>query len=234
MRIHNNGTNAELRLQTDSAGLYRAPQLLPGSYTVTITAPGFSEERAKNVTVEVNLATSLDVHLKNGTENQTIEVTAAAPVLNLNDATFGGHLSNTESESIPINNRRWSTLALLTPGATIDTNGYGLIQFRAISPLLNNVEIDGADDNQGFYAEERGRTREGYSTSQAAIREFTVNSGAYSAEYGRAVGGVINSVTKSGTNNLHGELYFYNRDSSRSAFRMARRTRRSTRRPINT
>jgi outer membrane receptor protein involved in Fe transport len=216
--IHNNSTNAELKLRSDSAGLYHASQLVPGTYTVTINAPGFSEERASDVTVEVNIATPLDAHLRNGSESQTVNVMAAAPVLNFEDPTYGGHLSNAEIENIPINNRRWSTLALLTPGATIDTNGYGLIQFRAISPLLNNVEIDGADDNQGFYAEERGRTREGYSTSQASVREFTVNSGVYSAEYGRAVGGVINSVTKSGGNQLHGELYFYNRDSSRSAY----------------
>jgi outer membrane receptor protein involved in Fe transport len=216
--IRNNGTNAELKLTSDSAGLYRAPQLIPGTYTVTISAPGFSDERTSNVTVEVSIATSLDVHLKTGAADQIVDVTASAPVLNFEDPTYGGHLSNVEIESIPINNRRWSTLALLTPGATVDVNGFGLIQFRAISPLLNNVEIDGADDNQGFYAEERGRTREGYSTSQASLREFTVNSGVYSAEYGRAVGGVINSVTKSGANQLHGELYFYNRDSSRSAF----------------
>ncbi len=216
--IRNNGTNSEVTLKTDSAGLYRAPQLAPGTYTVTITAPGFDVQRESNVTVEVNIATQLDEHLKTGSESQTVDVVAAAPVLNFEDPTYGGHLSNTEIESIPLNNRRWSTLALLTPGATVDTNGFGLIQFRAISPLLNNVEIDGADDNQAFYAEERGRTREGYSTSQAAVREFTVNSGVYSAEYGRAVGGVINSVTKSGANQMHGELYFYNRDSSRSAY----------------
>ncbi len=216
--IHNNGTNAEVKLTTDSGGLYRASQLPPGTYTVTIDAAGFSETKTTNVTVEVSIATTLDAHLTTGSASQTVEVIAQAPVLNFEDPTYGGHLSNLEIESIPINNRRWSTLALLTPGATIDTNGYGLIQFRAISPLLNNVEIDGADDNQGFYAEERGRTREGYSTSQAAVREFTVNSGVYSAEYGRAVGGVINSVTKSGTNQLHGELYFYNRDADRSAF----------------
>ncbi len=216
--IHNNATNAELKLTADSSGLYRAPQLPPGVYTVTISAQGFSDERTSNVTVEVNIATELDAHLQTGAQSQTVEVTAQAPVINFQDASVGGHLSNIEIESIPINNRRWSTLALLTPGATVDVNGYGLIQFRAISPLLNNVEIDGADDNQSFYAEERGRTREGYSTSQAAVREFTVNTGVYSAEFGRAVGGVINSVTKSGGNQMHGELYFYNRDSSRSAY----------------
>jgi outer membrane receptor protein involved in Fe transport len=216
--IRNDGTNAEQRLTTDNAGYFRAPQLPPGTYTVTITAPGFSEVRSHNVVVQVNLVTQLDQHLQTGSTAQTVEVTAEVPVLNFDSPTFGGHLSNVEIENIPMNNRRWSTLALLTPGATVDSNGFGLIQFRAISPLLNNVQIDGADDNQAFFAEERGRTRAGYSTSQAAVREFTVNSGVYSAEFGRAVGGVVNSVTKSGTNALHGELYFYNRNSSRSAF----------------
>jgi len=216
--IHNNGTNAEEKLTSDAAGYFKAAQLPPGTYTVTISAPGFTELRSQNVTVEVNLLTEFDQHLSAGGSAQVVEVSSEAPVLNFESPVYGGHLSNTEIESLPINNRRWSTLALLTPGATVDTSGFGLIQFRAISPLLNNVEIDGADDNQAFFSEERGRTREGYSTSQAAIREFTVNSGVYSAEYGRAVGGVINSVTKSGSNALHGELYFYNRDSSRAAY----------------
>ena len=216
--VHNNGTNAEQKLTADSSGLFRAPQLEPGTYTVSISAPGFSEVRASNVVVQVNLVTELNQHLSSGAENVTVNVLSEAPVLNFESPEFGGHLSNLEIESIPLNNRRWSTLALLTPGVTNDTNGFGLLSFRAISPLLNNVEVDGADDNQAFFSEERGRTRAGYSTSQAAVREFQVNTGVYSAEYGRAVGGVVNSVTKSGTNALHGELYFYNRDSSRASF----------------
>ncbi len=89
---------------------------------------------------------------------------------------------------------------------------------RGMSPLMNNVEIDGADDNQAFFSEERGRTREAYSTSEDAVREFAVNTGVYSAEYGRAAGGVINSVTKSGTNQFHGEAYFYDRESNWAAY----------------
>ena len=103
-------------------------------------------------------------------------------------------------QNVPINNRRWSSLAMSTPGVVSDSNGFGLVSIRGISPILNNVEIDGADDNQAFFAEERGRTREAYSTSGNAVREFAVNTGVYSAEYGRAAGGVITSVTKSGTN----------------------------------
>src|ERR1700744_6059746 len=100
--IHNNGTNAELKLQSDSAGLFRAPQLPPGTYTVTINAAGFSGLRTSHVTVEVNVPTPLDVHLKTGDSSQVVEVTATAPVLNFDDASFGGHLSNVEIEGLPI------------------------------------------------------------------------------------------------------------------------------------
>jgi outer membrane cobalamin receptor len=101
-----------------------------------------------------------------------------------------------------VQNRRWSSLALTTPGVVADSSGFGLISVRGMSTLLNNIEIDGADDNQAYFSEERGRTREGYSTSANAVREFEVNTGVYSAQYGRAAGGVINSVTKSGTNQI--------------------------------
>lgn len=216
--IHNNATNADVQVTTDGSGLFRAPLLAPGTYTVTFTGQGFSERRENGVIVEVNSVTALNPHLKTGDVSQMVEVTAEAPVLNFDSPAYGGHLSNHEIENIPINNRRWSALALTTPGVTANSDGFGLLSFRAISPLLNNVQIDGADDNQAFYSEERGRTRAGYSTSQAAVREFQVNTGVYSAELGRAVGGVVNSVTKSGGNTLHGEIYFYNRNSSRSAF----------------
>src|SRR5215469_15304140 len=216
--IHNDATNADVVLTADESGLYRAPLLAPGTYTVTFSSQGFTERREKDVIVEVNSVTTLNPHLKTGDVSQTVEVTAEAPILNFDSPVYGGHLSNQEIENIPINNRRWSALALTTPGVTTNSDGFGLLSFRAISPLLNNVQIDGADDNQAFFSEERGRTRAGYSTSQAAVREFQVNTGVYSAELGRAVGGVVNSVTKSGGNTLHGEIYFYNRNSSRSAF----------------
>jgi outer membrane receptor protein involved in Fe transport len=216
--IHNDATNADIVLTTDASGLFRAPQLAPGTYTVTFRMQGFQERRETGVIVQVNTVTALNSQLRAGDVATTVEVTADVPVLNFDSPQFGGHLSNTEIENIPINNRRWSALALTTPAVTNDANGFGLLSFRAISAVLNNVQIDGADDNQAFFSEERGRTRAGYSTSQAAVREFQVNTGVYSAEFGRAVGGVVNSVTKSGGNQLHGELYFYNRNSSRSAF----------------
>lgn len=216
--IHSDGTNADITLTTGAAGEYKAPQLTPGTYTVTVKAAGFSDTKTSQVVVEVNQVTEVSPHLQTGSGGETVQVTADIPSINFDSPEFGGHLNNVEIENIPINNRRWSSLALTTPGVTNDASGFGLLSFRAISAVLNNVQIDGADDNQAFFSEERGRTRAGYSTSQAAVREFQVNTGVYSAEFGRAVGGVINSVTKTGTNNLHGEAYFYRRDDQFGAF----------------
>lgn len=211
VKIHNTGTNADVALTADSSGFFKAPQLPPGTYTVTFSAPGFAEVRSTNVIVTVNNVTEVVPHLNTGATSEVVEVKADIPVIKLDTPSYGAQLSNQEIENIPINNRRWSSLTLLTPGVTNDASGFGLISFRAISATLNNVLIDGADDNQAYYGEERGRTRAGYSTSQIAVREFQVNTGVYSAEFGRAVGGVVNSVTKSGTNSLHGEVYFYHR-----------------------
>jgi hypothetical protein len=108
----------------------------------------------------------------------------------------------------------------LTPGAVPD-GAFGLISFRGISGLLNNNTVDGGDNNQAFFSEERGRTRIPYVVSQASIREFQVNTSSYSAEYGRAAGGVVNAITKSGSNEFHGVGFFYDRDNrwgARNAF----------------
>jgi Carboxypeptidase regulatory-like domain/TonB dependent receptor len=216
--IHNGSNNTEVHLVTDSSGYFKAPLLEPGTYIVTVSSPGFSDSRTNSVNVQVGQLTELSPRLKTGESKAVVEVTAEAPVLNFDSPDFASNLNQRALADIPINNRRWSSLALLTPGIIADSAGFGLISVRGMSTILNNVEIDGADDNQAYFAEERGRTREAYSTSASAVREFAVNSGVYAAEYGRAAGGVINSVTKSGTNQIHGEAYFWDRESNWNAF----------------
>ena len=211
--IHNDGTNAEVHLTSDASGFFKAPQLPAAIYTVTVTAPGFGSFKEVNVIVQVGQTTSVLPRLKTAGATSSVEVTGEAPILNFDSPEMSSTLDATTIENLPLNGGRWSDLALLTPGAVGDSNGFGLISFRGISPLLNNVEIDGADDNQAYYSEERGRTREGYSTSKYVIEEFQVNTGVYSAEFGRAAGGVINAVTKSGSNGLHGITYFSDRDN---------------------
>jgi len=215
--IHSDATNAEQSVTADSSGYFKVPLLEPGTYKVTITAPNFGPA-TEQVVVQVGQVTNLEPHLRAGASSETVEVTAVAPVMNLDSPDFSSNLNQVAMENVPVNNRRWSALALTTPGVVADSSGFGLVSVRGISTILNNVEIDGADDNQAYYSEERGRTREGYSTAGSAVREFQVNSGVYSAEFGRAAGGVINSVTKSGTNQFHGQVYGYDRQSSWAAY----------------
>jgi hypothetical protein len=216
--IQNTATNFSVRLTADASGYFKAPLLEPGTYAVTVTAPNFASYRVDKVIVAVGQTTSVDPRLAVASSSAEVIVTEQAPVMNLESPDFTGSLNQQAVQNIPINNRRWSSLAMTTPGVVSDANGYGLISIRGISPLMNNVEIDGADDNQAFFSEERGRTREAYSTSGNAVREFAVNTGVYSAQYGRAAGGVITSVTKSGTNQLHGQAYFYDRQSNWAAY----------------
>jgi hypothetical protein len=216
--IRNDATNATIKVTADGSGFFNAPLVEPGTYTVTVSAQGFAGYTAKNVIVVVGQTTSLAPQLALSSSTTEIVVTEQTPVMNLVSPDFSATINSKTLQSMPINNRRWSALAMSTPGIVADSSGFGLISVRGISTVLNNVEIDGADDNDAYYSEERGRTREAYSTSGSAVREFAVNSGVYSAEYGRAAGGVITSVTKSGTNAIHGQAYFWDRESNWAAF----------------
>src|SRR5450631_381021 len=215
--VVNNGTNAEQTAKADSAGYFRVIHLQPGTYSVTITAPGFEPYKSVDATVQVGLLTTIDAHMQVGSTSQTIEVTGAAPLVNTTNPDFAGIIDQKVLHDLPVSNYRWSSYALLTPGVVNDSNGYGLLSFRGQSTLLNNVTIDGTDDNQAFFSEERGRTRAGYSTAKEAVQEFQVNTSNYSVEYGRSAGGIVNSVTKSGSNAFHGEGYYYDRDSAWNA-----------------
>lgn len=216
--ITNTATNAQIKVTADGSGFFNAPLVEPGTYRVIIAAPGFAGYTQENVIVIVGQVTTLLPHLALASQQAEVIVTEQTPVMNMESPDFTDTLNARAIQNVPINNRRWSALALTTPGVVPDTSGFGLVSIRGISTLLNNVEIDGADDNEAYYSEERGRTREAYSTSGSAVREFAVNTGVYSAEYGRAAGGVITSVTKSGTNQLHGQAYFWDRESNWNAY----------------
>ena len=212
--IRSNTTNAEQTAISDEQGFFRAIHLQPSTYTVTVTAAGFQTFTSPEVIVQVGLLTDLSPKLPVGSATQTVEVLSESPAINTTSPDFGGLIEQRVLRDLPVNNYRWSSYALLTPAVVSDTSGFGLLSFRGQSTLLNNVTIDGADDNQAYFSEERGRTRAGYSTAKASVQEFQVNTSNYTAEYGRSAGGVVNSITKSGGNQFHGELYFTDRDAS--------------------
>ena len=213
--VRNNGTNAEQTVTSDSAGYFRVMQLQPAEYTVTITATGFAPFKAAGVVVQIGSVAELAPHLNVGSAAEhVVEVTGEAAVINTSSADFAPVLNQAAISNLPINGNRWSSFAVLTPGVVNNLSGFGLVSFRGISPTLNTNSIDGANNMQAFFSEERGRTRAGYSSAKVAIQEFQVNTSNYTAEYGGAAGGVVNTVTKSGGNNLHGEFYFQDRDNA--------------------
>ncbi len=212
----NVATNQSSTVTSDGNGTFVINNLQPGTYKVVVSQSGFGDYTAQGVIVEVGQTTSIDAALAVSGQSATVEVTAEAPVINTNDNSSATNINQTSINELPINGRRASNFVVLTP-ATVPDGTFGLISFRGISGLLNNSTIDGGDNNQAFFSEERGRTRINYSISQSAIREFQVNTSNYSAEFGRSAGGVINTVTKSGTNGFHGELFYYNRNNRNGA-----------------
>ncbi len=198
--------------KTDSSGRYFIIHLQPGSYSLEISAQGLATFKQTGIIVEVGRATTIDATLGVAAQDITIRVTGEAPVMTTDRPDITTNINQTTMDNLPIDGRRWSFFALGTPGAVPD-GGFGLVSFRGISGLLNNNTVDGADNNQAFFSEERGRTRISYSTSEASIQEFQINTSNYSAEYGRAAGGVVNAVTKSGTNQIHGQAFWFLRSS---------------------
>src|SRR4030095_4814803 len=210
--VKSQDTNKEATATSDDEGRFKVVNLQPGQYTLTVASSGFTTFTQQNIVVEVGLETKIEVSLSIGQITNTVDISAEAPVINTTQQDFSNNYNQTSINELPINGRRWSNFALLSPAAVPDGT-FGLISFRGISGLLNNSTIDGGDNNQAFFAEERGRTRISYSISQSAIREFQVNTSSYSAEYGRSAGGVVNAITKSGTNDFHGGVFYCQRNN---------------------
>ena len=206
--VKNVDTNVSRDLTTDAGGRYRATALQPGRYEVSATLAGFQTKPIGDITVQVGQTAPVDVKMHPAGVSETVTVTAESPVIDTRRTDVGNVIGQAAIENLPINGRRWENFVLLSPGVTND-GGFGLISYRGISGLYNNNNVDGVDNNQAFFSEARGRTRTAYSVSQAAIKEFQVGISNFSAEFGRAAGGSVNAVTKSGTNKVTGEGFYY-------------------------
>jgi hypothetical protein len=212
--ITSTDTGVTRKIKTRSSGDFSVQDLAPGTYKVTFTADGFKTSENSAVTVQVGATATLNPKLDVGSVTDTVEVTELPAAMHTMDTAISTTIDQNTIDNLPINGRRYSDFALLTPGVVSNSDGFGLLSFRGISYLLNNTTVDGADDNQAYFSEARGRTRSSYTVTQGAVQEFQVNTSNYSAEYGRAAGGVINTVTKSGGNQTHGEIFFYDRDNA--------------------
>ncbi|MEZ2348673.1 carboxypeptidase regulatory-like domain-containing protein [Terriglobus sp. RCC_193] len=209
--VINTGTGAKRDLATDSEGRYLATFLQPGQYEVIITASGFGKLDQKNVAVVVGNTNTIDATLPAASVSTDVTVTTEQTLLDADKVDISQTVSEQMVANLPVNGRRFDNFVLLTPNVAPDGNT-GLLSFRGISGLYNSNLVDGANNNQAFFSEARGRAIGApYVFPIDAIKEFQAASSGYSAEFGQAAGGVINAITKSGTNSFHGDVYEYYR-----------------------
>src|SRR6266568_932761 len=202
-------TGIKRDLQTTSTGSYSATFLKPGRYEVIVSATGFAKADRKNLTVPVGQIVAIDVELPVAGAQDTVTITGDAPLIDTEKVGTSQEIGQELVSNLPVNGRRYDNFVLLTPNVTPDGSS-GLISYRGVSSLYNSNLIDGANNNQAFFAEARGRaTGAPYVYSSDSIQEFQSASGPYSAELGQAAGGQINAITKSGTNRLHGDLFYF-------------------------
>ncbi len=208
--IHNTGTGIDRAVTTNEAGLYAAPFLQPGIYEISATKTGFAKAVRKDVLLQVGQTMTLNLGLVIQTTSEAVTVTGEVPVVDTEKTEMSQVVSQTAKDNLPLAGRRWESFSLLTPNVTTD-GGTGLTSYRGISGLYNSSNIDGTNNNQAFFSEEKGRTATGlpYIYSMDSIQEFQVTSSNFSAELGQAAGGVVNAVTKSGANAAHGDLFYY-------------------------
>jgi len=222
--IKNTETGEVREVPTNANGFYSAPNLLPGKYEATITAQGFNKLVQKGIILTVGEQQALNLSLKVGQVNQVVEVTAAPSEVQTSSSTIGSTVDARTVRELPLNGRDWTSLAILEPGVsqiadqaqtTFNANkgnrGFGnQLSNAGHRANENTYRINGITIND--YSNGAPGGPSGLNLGVDGIQEFSVLTSDYTAEYGRTSGAVINAITKSGVNNLHGTAFFFDRD----------------------
>src|ERR1051325_6603506 len=219
--VTNKETGLTRTATTSDDGLFTIVLLPPGTYSLTAQASNFAEAKVENVVVNVGRVVDVKISLGVSAVTETVLVTADTTLQttrNESDAV----VNETAIESLPINGRRFQDFVLATPTAQIDPSR-GQISLAGQRGINGNVQIDGADYNNPFFGGLRGgeRSNQAFTIPQGAIKEFLVVATGYNAEFGRSTGGIVNAVTKSGTNQFHGGAFYVDRSTglaSKNAF----------------
>jgi hypothetical protein len=222
-----NGVNRAT--ESNNVGYYTIPLLQPGNYMITVKAIGFTTQVRTGITLDVGDQQVLDFKMQVGQVTQTVVVTGEAPTVQLTSSTLSAVVNATTVRELPLNGRSWTDLAALQPGVSaIQTQfsftsgsgrgnrGFGdQVSVSGARPQQNNYRLDGVSLND--YANGAPGSVLGGNLGVDAIQEFSVLTSNYSAEYGKTSGGVINAITRSGTNQFHGSAYEFLRNSSLDA-----------------
>ena len=215
--VTNDSTGETRATITNEIGLYNIPLLRSGTYSVQASLPGFRTELRSGVLVEVDRTARIQIQLQVGMVTETVEVTADVPLVQTDNSALGQVIDAQRVAQLPLNGRNFLDLASLTPGVVPFSEGSnfatrgGTVSVNGAREVFNNFMLDGVDNNDA------GPASIIISPSPDSIQEFKVQTNSTSAEYGRAVGGLINVTTKSGSNQYHGTVYEYLRNSAMDA-----------------
>jgi hypothetical protein len=202
---------------TNTSGIYSAPFLKPGHYKVGAIAANFGAVEARDLTLQVGQTLTINLTLPVKSATATVEVSGTSTMLDVEQTEVAQVVDSAIIQNLPVNGRNWSDFVLLTPNVVTDGTS-GLVSFHGISGLYNQNYVDGANNNQMLFSEARGRSSGApFVYSLDSIKEFQAEASNYSAEFGQAAGGQVNAITKSGTNNMHGDLFYYLRYPSMNA-----------------
>lgn len=214
--IRNVATGVTSNLKANGDGSYQVLALIPGTYSVEATAPGFSTARVANIEVHVKTRAEQDFNLAAGAAMETVEVTSTAQGLQTQSADVGNVIGTTQINDLPLNARRYADLALLEPGIFKNPGAANPAPDRFSSngnlETQNYFALDGVDNNSGSTNLQEGSVQN-VQPPPDAIQEFRLQTRTYSVEFGTSAGAIVNASTKSGTNQIHGSVWEYARNS---------------------
>lgn len=218
----NQGTNFKLTSTSDASGGFTFTPIKIGTYTVQVSFKGFQQAIHRDVVVQVTQTVNVNFTLQPGAVTQTVEVTAAPPLLQTGTASTGQIVGQRSVNNLPLNGRNYTFLAQLAAGVTKGgqegrgLNATGTFSANGVRPAQNNYLLDGMDDNADL-VDFLNSTSYVLRPPVDAIEEFKVQTSNYSAQYGRAGGAILNASTKSGTNSVHGDAWEFLRNSGLDA-----------------
>jgi hypothetical protein len=211
---------------TNREGTFVFPALVIGQYSIKVSAAGFRTSRVHGVTVQVGQTSATDVRLQPGSIGESVDVTATTPLLRTTESTVSTVVNRSLLDGLPLSGRRYTDFALLTPNSSPDGES-GLVSFAgeqggedsgyANGNGANVFTVDGANATSGYFGNARGGERVPYVFGENSIQEFQVAVSPYSAAYGGGATGFLNTVTKSGADAFHGNVFYFNRNSGTGA-----------------
>ncbi|HJV91276.1 MAG TPA: TonB-dependent receptor [Holophagaceae bacterium] len=206
VQVRNRETGLTRTALTDAQGAYLLSFLPVGSYEVSVSAPGMKALQHRDLRVNLAEATTLNFDLDSAEASATVEIVAEAPMVDTTSVTTNANVTEELIQAIPLNGRNFTDLVQLTPGAPPNTQGYRTA-IEGARGIMNNLMIDGTSYNSKFNGEQRGGTRIPFAFGLDSIRELQVITNPFDVQYGDASGGIINAITKSGTNEFTGGVF---------------------------